>query len=392
MSTLPKVVLIGGPDVHRRLELMNQLKDAFKISVFGSNPQIANRFADAGFKYHTYSLSRRVNMARDMRGVIEMAALLRRIRPQMVHTFATKPCIWGRIAASLANVPLIIGTLPGLGCLYANNDLSTRLIRTMYQPLQKFACRVSDLTIFQNNDDFSQFVTGGVVPAEKATIVAGSGVPTDVFDPATISESAKTRLRDELGIQPSEIVVTMIARINRSKGVFEFMAAADSVRKQYPQVRFLLVGPANRGIDSLSPHELQKLEESVLWPGPRQDIPTVLAISEVFVLPSAYREGIPRVLLEAAAMGLPLITTDSPGCNDVVIDGVNGFLVPTHDAAAIGRAVTHLLETPEVRQKFGVMSRRRVLEHFSLSIVTHRTQSIYQEQLAHKGLLQLRVK
>src|SRR5439155_27163564 len=123
----------------------------------------------------------------------------------------------------------------------------------------------------------------------------------------------------------------------------------------------------------------------VNWPGARKDIPHVLAASDLFVLPSYLREGIPRVLLEAAAMGLPLITTDSPGCNDVVEHGVNGCLVPARDPVMLGQAIVNLLTQPELRQRFGRVSRQRAVERFDLSVVVERTHMLYSELLARKA-------
>ena len=152
-------------------------------------------------------------------------------------------------------------------------------------------------------------------------------------------------MRASLGIPPDAPLVTMVARVIRSKGVEDFVAAAQQVRLRQPATHFLLVGPADKdSVDSFRLDELAEFGRIVHWPGARRDIPCVLAASDLFVLPSYLREGIPRVLLEAASMGLPLVTTDSPGCNDVVADGVNGFLTPLRDPAALSQAIQRLLD------------------------------------------------
>ena len=140
-------------------------------------------------------------------------------------------------------MPIVIGTLPGLGSLYASDSLKTRFVRLVYERLQTLACRLSDLTIFQNHNDARQFITAGVVPEQKATVILGSGVSTNLFNPARISDIKKTQLRAELGIRSCEIVVTMVSRVIRSKGVLEFMVAAREVGACNPDVRFLLIGP-----------------------------------------------------------------------------------------------------------------------------------------------------
>ena len=195
-------------------------------------------------------------------------------------------------------------------------------------------------------------------------------------------------LRSELRIQPDEIVVTMISRLIRSKGVLEFMDAARAVHLNYPHVRFLLIGPEDKeSIDRLDAVELTELKQTVIWPGVRRDIPAVLAISDIFAFPTAHGEGIPRVLMEAASMRLPIVTTDAPGCNEVVDNGINGFLIPVHDANALSQAILRLIKQPELRERFGDASRRRMVERFDLSVIATQTRLVYRQLLARKGLL-----
>lgn len=385
-SPLPKVVLVGGPDVDARLDLMHCLKDAFDISALGSHFALHDKFLAEGFDYNAYHLSRQVNPLSDLLTLGHLVSIFRRLNPQIVHTFDTKPDVWGCLAARLAGVPIIIGTSTGLGSLYGSDSLKTRLIWSGYQRLQTLACRISDLTIFQNHDDAHYFITNRMISEQKTKVILGSGVRTDLFAPARVSEKERVRLRDEWGFQVGEIVVTMISRVIRSKGVLEFMTAAQHVGTCHPNIRFFLVGPEDEdSFDRLSTEELTQLKQIVTCSGPRRDIPSVLAISDIFVLPSAYREGIPRVLLEAASMGLPLVTTDSPGCNEVVENGVNGFLVPVRDIAALSQAILHLIEQPQLRQRFGQASRQRAVQRFDFSVVAAQTRSVYQQLLARKA-------
>lgn len=387
MRLKTKILIVGGPDVNARIPLM-QCLDAFQVAALGSAVELENEFTRAGFQYFPYPLHRGANPLADFSTLRYLIRLFRRLQPHIVHTFDTKPGVWGRLAARLAGVPVSIGTLPGLGALYSDHTPSNRLKRVIYQPLQKLACAQSDLTIFQNHDDARQFVSTGIVPQHKAWVIPGSGVETDVYDPERIPNSERESVRSELGIPLGALVVTMVSRLIRSKGVIEFAAAGQIVNQRYPDVKFLLVGPPdNESIDRLSPGELSDLQTSVIWPGPRSDIPAVLAVSEVFVLPSSYREGIPRVLLEAASMGLPIVTTDTPGCNEVVENEVNGLLVPARDANALARAILRLIADPAMRQHFGQASRHRALTKFDLSIVAQQTSDIYHKLLAGKGLI-----
>ena len=387
MSSLPKVLLAGGPDIDARLDLMRRLNGDFDISAIGSSPTLYERFQAEGFEYHTYRLSRKANPFLDLLMVAQVVFMLRKFEPQIVHTFDSKPGVWVRLAARLAGVPVIVGTLPGLGSLYASNGLKTRLIRFVYERLQTFACSISDLTIFQNHDDAHHFVASGMVSQEKTAVILGSGVATGLYAPAEISKSERDQLRFELGIQPDEIVVAMVGRVIRSKGVLEYMTAAQEVRALHPNAKFLLVGADDHeSLDRLSAEELTQLRQALTWPGPRRDIPVLLASSDIFVLPS-YREGVPRVLLEAASMGLPIVTTDSPGCREVVENGLNGFLVPVRDASALRDAIFRLVEQPELRRRFGRLSRQRAIAQFDIAIVAEQTRSLYRELWASKAQL-----
>ena len=388
MSIRPKVVIVGGPDVDARLDLMNQLRDDFDCGALGSDPALIDRFSNAGFDYNHYYLNRQANPLSDLLTVRQLMFLFRQLQPHIVHAFDTKPGVWGCLAARLANVPVIVGTSTGLGSLYAGVEIKTRLLWLVYQQLQTWACRVSDLTIFQNHTDLHALVALGVVPQQKAKVILGSGVATDVFASDQVSQEKRNRLRRELEIQPEDFVVTMISRVMRSKGVLEFVSAAQNVSSRRSSIRFLLVGPEEEeSLDSLTEIELAQLQQRVCWPGARQDIPAILAISDIFVLPTFYREGIPRVLLEAAAMELPIVTTDTPGCNELVENEVNGFLIPGHNSDALAQSVLHLIERPDLRQRFGRISRERVEERFSLTVIAEQTRRVYQQLLVQKELV-----
>lgn len=382
----PAVLLVGGPDVDARIPLMRFLRNDFEIAAVGSNPALADHFSAAGFTYYTYGLGRSTNPLRDALAIWQLTGIFRRLKPRIVHAFDTKPGVYACIAARLAGVPVVVGTVTGLGSLYVTDSWSVRMLRRVYEQLQKLASAFSDLTIFQNRDDASQFVDGGVVPAGKALLIPGSGVMTDVYSQSAITKEDRLRLRAQLGLPPDEPVVTMISRVIRSKGVLDFVAAARDASERGLRARFVLVGADDpESVDRLTNAERDLLRKTVIWTGPRRDIAAILGISSAFVLPTAYREGIPRVLLEAASMGLPIVTTDSPGCNDVVEDGVNGFLIRAGDPAALGKAILQLLEQPELREHFGQISRRRAVEQFDLSVIASQTRLAYARLLAGRA-------
>jgi glycosyltransferase involved in cell wall biosynthesis len=384
--SLPRVLIVGSEDVDARIELMRGLADGYTLAAAGTSRELETPFAQSGFRYFYYPLSRGLGPASDLGALVALWRLLARFRPHIVHAFDTKPGVYACVAARLACVPVVVGTITGLGSLYGEHGLASHCIRGIYERMQRLASRVGDLTIFQNHDDREQFLAGRIVSAAKSTVIAGSGVRTDVLDPKLIAEAQRRQTRASLGIPAEAMVVTLVSRVIRSKGVEEFVAAAQRVHAQVPNAYFLLVGPADRNsVDRFSPAELAEFARAVHWPGARDDVPQILAASDLFVLPSSLREGIPRVLLEAASMGLPLITTDAPGCNDVVEDGVNGALVPAHDSAALSHAIVRLLGQPELCRRFGQASRQRAVERFDLSVVVEQTRRHYAELLARKA-------
>jgi glycosyltransferase involved in cell wall biosynthesis len=375
------VLFIGGPDVNTRIPLMQCLND-FEIIALGSLKELKDEFAKAGFKFFLYTLDRGTNVFVDTYTIFSLMRLFRLLQPDIVHTFDTKPGVLGRIAAKLSGVPVIIGTLPGLGGLYTNNSLPTRVKRKIYQPLQTLACRISDLTIFQNRDDLLQFVDAKIARRENSQIILGSGVKTAFFDPDTITNQQYQSIRDEFGVPTKGLLITMITRLIRSKGVKEFSNAAKLIKKKYPNVVFVLVGPRDRDSrDSLVDEELTFIKDHIFWAGVRSDIVSILAASDVLVLPSFYREGIPRVLLEAASMRLPIITTNSPGCREVVENGKNGYLIPARNVEALVDAIASLIKNRKLRESFGFESRKLAIARFDLSVIANQIENIYLDLL-----------
>ena len=385
MNPRPRVALVGGPDVDARVPLMRELGARFEFTAYGSDPRAGPKIADAGFAFRHYPLSRRVAPWTDVRSFWQLRAAFLQTRPDVVHAFDTKPGVFGCLAARSAGVPVVLATITGLGALYAQHDLRTRGLRKAYEMLQRLACDRADITIFQNHDDERQLVAAGVATAGKTAVILGSGVDTRRFAPRGADASARARVRAELGIPLDAVTATMIARVTRSKGVLEFMAAARTVRAATPNARFLLIGPDDReSRDRLSQVELEELRRLVVWPGSRDDVPDLLAASDLFVLPTAYREGIPRVLLEAAASGLPLVTTDSPGCNEACVHGHNGMLVRIGDADALAAAIAALATDASLRQRFAAASRARAETMFDLGVISGQMAAAWERLLSQK--------
>jgi glycosyltransferase involved in cell wall biosynthesis len=376
--------MIGGADVANRRPLVALLAQDFEVIVVGSAPVDDGYFPDVAY-YH-YRMGRSVSPIGDTMATNQLRKLLHRLKPDVVHAYDTKPTVFGRLAARLANVPVIVGTLPGIGSLYSDGRIQTRFVRYIYERLQQQACRVSEITVFQNDDDLAEFVSRGIVRKESVKLIRGSGVDTSIFRPDGRQEAERIALRSELAIPLGAQVVTMVSRVIRSKGVCDFAAAARILKEGTdPPAHFLLVGQFDvQSRDALSTLEWDLVQSSVHCLGRRTDVAALLAITDVFVLPSYYREGVPRALLEAAASGKALITTDYPGCREVVQHNVSGLIIPPRDPKRLAEALAELLPDAGRRERLGAAARHVAVTQFDIRIVADSLRQLYTELLSNQ--------
>ncbi|QTA85990.1 glycosyltransferase family 4 protein [Desulfonema magnum] len=289
-------------------------------------------------------------------------------KPDIVHHFTIKPVIYGSLAARLARVPRIINTVTGLGFVFSEKKVT--LLRYLVKWLYRLALRGSHFTFFLNQDDLNFFLSQGLANAQKTGLLPGEGVDCQFFSPEFVSDS----------VSEKPITFLMVSRMLRDKGVFEFVEAARLVKDQFSKVQFQLLGgrdERNPNVISQKDLDLWHSEGVVAWLGELADVRPVITKADVVVLPSFYGEGVPRVLLEAAAMGKPVITTDAVGCREVVDDGVNGFLVPVKNADALAQAMTRMIEDAEMRRTMGIAGRKKAEQAFDERIVIEKILGTY---------------
>lgn len=376
----PYIWHVGGEDVRLRISLLLALKSrGFRVGAIGSEE--GRDFKEIGIPYWQYPLNRSVNLFADLRSISQLYKLFRTHRPDIVHSFDTKPSVYVPLIAQRARITGCVRTVTGMGQIFSSESLRMRMLRPIYRMLQKKASAAAHMTVFQNRDDQAYFVTRGLVSLARQTLVLGSGIEVESKSDAGAVTDGTASLRDKLRIDARQIVVTMVSRIIKQKGVREYIAAAEMVTKQYADVVFLLVGPtASEGSQAINPDELEKSAGFVRYLGPRNDVPALLGITDIVVLPSYYREGVPRVLMEAGVAGLPIITTDMPGCREVVRNGWNGLVVPPRDAMSLAQAMIQLILAPkEERVTMGCRSRSHVAETFSLTAVADAHAEIYDQ-------------
>jgi glycosyltransferase involved in cell wall biosynthesis len=321
-----------------------------------------------GFPFHAVPFARgSTSPLRDAVTIRSLWGLYSSLRPNLVHHVALKAVLYGTYAARLARVPAILNGVTGLGYLFTEGSLRSAVLRALFVGMARPALPTANAyTSFENPDDLAAFERLRLVPKGRGVLIRGTGVDTQVFRP----------MPEPTGIP----VVALASRMLWEKGIGTFVEAAKILRHDSVPVRMVLVGvPDPENPRSVPREQLQRWHDSgvIEWWGFRPDMPRVYEASHVVALPSMYREGVPRVLIEAASCGRPIITTDRPGCRDIVRDGESGLLVPAEDAAALAGAIAALLGNAEVRARMGARGRALVIEQFAQEHVLAATLDLY---------------
>jgi N,N'-diacetylbacillosaminyl-diphospho-undecaprenol alpha-1,3-N-acetylgalactosaminyltransferase len=289
-----------------------------------------------------------------------------------------KPNVFGSLAARLVGVPKIVSLVCGAGYGFAEGGgWKRRIVQRIVRGLYKLSGRFSYRTYFLNPDDLELFVDHGIVARDKTVLVRSEGVNLDEFSLERVDPEALRNLRAELEVEPPTQVALMVGRVIWSKGIREFVEASKHARDWKHPVKFVLVGPPNPDNPDAVPEEYLKNARSphFVYLGVRDDIRELLALANVVVLSSYYREGVPRVLLEALAMAKPVVTTDSVGCREVVDHGRNGFLVPVKDSRSLASAMLTLLQDKDLQETFGEQSYVKAQEEFDERKIVERVLS-----------------
>lgn len=329
----------------------------------------------AGFTFHPIPLTRRgAHMGEELASVIALYRLYRKVKPDLVHLVTIKPVLYGGIAARLASVPAVVSAVTGLGYVFIAQGLKASLLRTAVKGTYRFALgHANGRVIFQNPDDRSSFLMSKLVDTRQTVLIKGSGVDMAQFSPAPES--------------PGAPLVVFAARMLWDKGVGEFVDAARRLCDRGIKARFALVGDTDSGNPAAVPKsQLESWQQSgvVEWWGQYTNMPMVFAQSHIVALPSAYGEGVPKVLIEAAASGRPIVTTDTPGCREIVRHGENGLLVPVRNVAALAEALRRLIEDAELRRRMGAKGREIAMAEFSVERVVGETLDVYRQLLIAK--------
>ncbi len=344
----------------------------YEVHVATPPAEGVERIRGEGLTYHPVRLTRWGGSPNsEIQSIWSIYRLFRTIRPDLVHQVTIKPVIYGGIMARIAGVPSLVSAVSGLGFIFLQQGIKGKIVRAGARLAYRLALSHPQAkVIFQNPDDLAEFVSRRLVAKRKTVLIRGSGVDVEQFNvtPEPVDQ----------------LTVVFPSRMLWDKGLREFVEAANKLKEEGKKVRFVLVGADEPGNPSSVPscvlngwHESGVIE----WWGYQEDMPAVFAQSHIVCLPS-YREGVPKALIEAAACGRPIITTDVPGCREIVHDGWNGLLVTARDSRSLAEALRRLITDPSLRAQMGANGRELAVSEFSIERVVRETLAIYRELMA----------
>jgi glycosyltransferase involved in cell wall biosynthesis len=352
---------------HRLPLALEAKKRGYEVAIAATNTGRFKELEDLGFKLFDLKIERSgIHPIKELLSVFELIKILKTIKPTIVHNVTLKMAIYGSIACRFVHVDKVVNAISGLGFNYtANRKTKAQKILNI---LIKVAFRKSGFSfLFQNPDDLQLFKNLKLNSKNKLVVIKGSGVDLRKF----IFSNKKNQ---------NNIRFILTARMLKDKGISEFIAASKIVSQKFPNSKFTLVGDIDKeNLASYSEIELKNelKDTNINWLGHRNDIFELLRNSDIMVFPS-YREGLPKSLIEAAAVGLPIITTNTVGCRECVDEGINGFLVPVANSSILAEKMIELIENPELIKEMGQASRVKAEKEFSLDMVIHKTFKLYE--------------
>ena len=359
-----------------RLSTALQLKAQGAEVIMLSPPgEFGARFAEHGIRWLTLPMDRAsLNPLREAWTLQQLVRLLKTERPDLLHNFTVKCAVYGAIAARMAKVPAVVNAVAGMGYVFTSNRLKARVLRPVVSALMRGTLAGEhSRVVLQNTDDAEAFAASRLAPPQYIRLIRSSGVDVQRFQPVSRADAVRP------------LRVLLAARLLQEKGVREYAAAGALLRRQGRDIELLLAGMPDPG----NPHSVTREEveswqqEGVLrWLGHVDDMPALMREVDVMALPSYYREGVPKSLIEGAASGLALVTTNLPGCREVVSQhGTDGLHVAPRDANSLAEALALLDDDRALLRRLGECARQRALLHFDERMVIQKTFEVYGELL-----------
>ena len=367
-----KLVFLGGEDVSARIEISKKfMAFGYKIEIIGTQNEAI--FIKNNIPYKKYTLNREFNIFNDLKTIFELRKILKKLdKETIVHAFDTKPTLYLPIAAlGLSNIK-VVRTITGMGRIFTEENIKNTILKLIYNVVQKAVNYRVDFTVFQNDDDYNYFIKHNLVKIDKTKVIKSSGLDIEKF--ITSLNKDLNSLKESLKIRDKTTFI-LVSRMVKQKGILYYLEAAKLCHENGYDFNFLLVGQLDTD-KSITLNEIEEYSPYVTYLGRREDVKELLQISDIFVLPTYYREGVPRVLLEASALGLPLITTNMPGCKDVVIENYNGKLVKIKNSEDLYKAMITLAN--EDTSLYSLNAKEKVKE-FDLNKIVNQYNDVYKK-------------
>ncbi|MER8732573.1 glycosyltransferase [Mesorhizobium sp. M0018] len=378
----PHLVCVGGEDHALRIPFLMSLRESgFRVTAVSTGDEAA--FLRHGIPHRRYGFDRFASGTGEWTAVRVIRKLLAELRPDIVQSFDTKPNLLTPISVR-GTVP-VVRTINGLGWTFSSLEPRALALRPIFCGLQWLASFWTAATVFQNRDDEAFFKRFRLIEPGSGRVIRSSGIDVDAFAMARQLAPPAAKMRQELGLQSAEIVI-FVGRLTRQKGIPTLLQAVPRVLSKRPNARFVLVGPwESEGPFAVDKSEIDRHAPHIIALGPRRDVPALLGMADVFAFPTQYREGIPRVLLEAGLAGLPMVASKMPGCNEVVEDGWNGYLVQPYDADGLASRIVDILSDRSHGKIMGGRSVELVREQFALPRVVAQYCDLYENILGAKS-------
>ena len=368
---MPKLLMIVNEDrfflSHRKDIAISAIAAGYDVTIVAKDTGRKKEILELGAKYIELPVNPTgKNIFQELQTFQFLFKLFRKERPDIVHNVGLKQILWGGLAAKMASVPLMVSAVSGLGVMFSSEKLSL-YARGIMSVLRFSHNRKGVAAIFQNGEDRQLFLDHGIVKQEQIYFTKGSGV--------NLKEFAYTPDPNE-----EKVNVIFTARMVKEKGMETLIEAAELLRKEYEdKAEFWLCGGLSNNPKAIKEHELRALCDGkyIQWLGHRTDVRELLMKAHIVAFPSYYREGVPKSLIEASAIGRPIVTTNSVGCKDVVEDGVNGYLIPIKDSKALADRLKRLIDDKGLRIAMGKKSREFAERDFSIEKVVNTHLEIY---------------
>jgi len=364
---MPKLIRITTVPISLEKLLEGQLnfmQSYFEVTAISSEKEQLLKFGNTNkIEVFPLEMTRKITPFADLKAIFKLAKFLKKENPYIVHTHTPKAGLVGMVAAKMAGVPHRLHTVAGLPLMEAEGAKRKLLIG-----VEKIIYKLST-KIYPNSKGLKDFILENhLAPASKLKIIgngSSNGIDTSYFDPNNFSEVEKEKLRKELGISPKDVVFIFVGRIVKDKGIEELVEAFGELGQTEKNIKLLLVGPLEQELNPIADNILKSIEQdpTIISVGYQEDVRGYFAISNILTFPS-YREGFPNVVMQAGAMGLPIIATNINGCNEIIKEGENGLLIPPKNKESLKNAMLELLSDNEKRSMLASNARNHITRNY----------------------------